>query len=261
MPGEASDGFAALDAILDRAAGDPRGGWALEQATALSRDQAPDRRDDWLWSQWLLRVLALARGAPREVALVPGDDTPIRELGPPVAMVAGDGGPEPGSDFAVRWEAILGQAFAGLSGTVVSGGTTTGVPGVVGRAVKPACSGCRLVGYLPDGVTERGDARISDEYDEIRTTSGDRFGPLEPLATWRDVLASGTAPAQVRVLGIGGGRVSGFEYALAGVLGAGVGLVTGSGRAADEALAQGREWTVALSADAESVAAFLRTGG
>jgi TRPM family ion channel len=263
MRDESSEGYAALDAILARAAEDPDAGWPEREAIALARDTA-ESHDESIWAQWLLRVLALARGAPRDVGEVPGHETPIRDFDAPVAIVAGEGGPQAGSDFASTWDAILGEAFGGFSGTVVSGGTTTGVPGVVGRVVGAACARCRVIGYLPRGAVERGDARISTVYDEIRTTGGERFSALEPLATWRDVLASEIAPRDVMVLGIGGGRVSGFEYRLAGLLGARVGLVEGSGRAADELLRDAGSGPgappAALRADAGSVAAFLGRG-
>ena len=58
----------------------------------------------------------------------------------------------------------------------------------------------------------------------------------EPLQYWSDVVASGIGPADVRVLAIGGGRISAAEYRMALALGARVGAISGSGGSASELL-------------------------
>jgi hypothetical protein len=58
---------------------------------------------------------------------------------------------------------------------------------------------------------------------------------------WMDLVAAGINPSQVRLLGINGGAIAGFEYRLALALGAKVGVVEGSGREAD-VLLQDPDW-------------------
>ncbi|MDX1388444.1 MAG: RyR domain-containing protein, partial [Acidobacteriota bacterium] len=64
----------------------------------------------------------------------------------------------------------------------------------------------------------------------------------EPLQMWCDLLACGVRPNDVRVLGIGGGKPASFEYHLALMLGATVGLVPASGGAAAELAADAAWW-------------------
>ena len=80
------------------------------------------------------------------------------------------------------------------------------------------------------------------DYDELRTTPGSGFSPLEPLQNWIDLVASGIPPAGVRVLGVNGGRIAALEYRMALALGATVGLVADSGREAGRLLGDER-WT------------------
>jgi hypothetical protein len=67
------------------------------------------------------------------------------------------------------------------------------------------------------------------------------FSPEQVLCTWRDVLGEGHHPASVRILGVGGGDLSGAEYHIGLALGANVGVVAGSGGAAD-ALIENAVW-------------------
>jgi hypothetical protein len=99
----------------------------------------------------------------------------------------------------------------------------------------------RLVGYLPSRRAPHVQALIDRRYDLLVETSGREFSPLESLVSWEHLLASGHRPRQVRVLGYGGGETSACEYRIALALGARVGLVRGSGRAA-AALLRSRSW-------------------
>lgn len=57
------------------------------------------------------------------------------------------------------------------------------------------------------------------------------------MRAWHDMLEAGVSPADVTVLGFGGGPVSAFEYRMALAMGATVGLVDGLGGAAGDMLA------------------------
>jgi hypothetical protein len=122
-------------------------------------------------------------------------------------------------------ETALSRAFAGADGVVISGGTRAGVAGLVGSwgaASKPRLT---TIGYVPAGAAE-----VNPQYDLIRRTSGADYSPLEALQAWTDLLVAGVQPESVRVLGVGGGRISGAEYRIALALGAWVGILTDAGR-------------------------------
>jgi hypothetical protein len=93
--------------------------------------------------------------------------------------------------------------------------------------VSRAEHGVRSVGYLPSGLPE--DVTPDERYDELQRTDGERFSALEPLAYWRDLLDAGVAARDVRVLAIGGGRLTALELRIALALGTNVGVMAGSG--------------------------------
>jgi len=53
---------------------------------------------------------------------------------------------------------------------------------------------------------------------------------------WLDLTTAGVPPSQVKIIGIGGGKISTLEYRLALALGAAVGVFPESHRAAEELL-------------------------
>jgi len=156
---------------------------------------------------------------------------------------------------------MLGSALADFEGLVLSGGTTQGICGIVGDIGRARGDAVRTVGYLPELLPA--DATADLAYDELRQTDGHGFSPLEPLQNWIDLLAAGVRPADVRVLGINGGRIAAAEYRIALAVGATVGLVAESGREAGRLLADERlagHRLVRLPADAETLRAFLAPG-
>ena len=86
---------------------------------------------------------------------------------------------------------------------------------------RSATRGVRAVGYLQATVPP--DVEVDAErYAVIRRTAGEDFSVEEPLRYWADIMAAGVA-ADVRVLAIGGGRISEAEYRMALAFGARVG--------------------------------------
>ncbi len=183
----------------------------------------------------------------------------------PVVIVAG------GADSSVQgkmaeYRLPLMQSFDGFSGTVVSGGTRAGIPGLVGemaRKVSGRKSGglfalAYLPGKMPTGV------QIDPRYHETVILEGDDFTPDQPIQNWIDMIASGIKPSEVRVLGINGGRIAAFEYRLALALGARVGIVQSSGRAELDLLKEARSTAIKnlvwLPADAMTLRAFVNPG-
>jgi class 3 adenylate cyclase len=124
------------------------------------------------------------------------------------------------------YRAALLEAFVGAEGTLVSGGTAQGVSALAAD-VSGAVDGVRSVGYLPSRLPEN--VMPDEQYDELRPTDGERFSALEPLAYWRDLLKAGVAARNVRVLAIGGGRLTALELKMALAFGANVGVISGSG--------------------------------
>ncbi len=152
----------------------------------------------------------------------------------PVLIVSGGAASmSPASLDATR--PLLEAALVDFHGTVVSGGTTVGVPGLVGDIAGEFAvrnwKHFRLVGYLPGrlphGVSPHG------KYDEC-VNVGDDFRPEQILRNWTDILAAGVDPRSVLLLGFGGGPLSAVEYRLALGLGASVGIFPGTGDAAEE---------------------------
>ncbi len=216
--------------------------------------------------EWARRLLSLGLAcrfpSADAAALVEATATPdTAPLRAPVVIVAGGTDPRVEDDMQ-GYAGLLERGFSRYRGTVVSGGTSQGISGVVAQLGTSAGDRLRTVGYLPELVPA--DASPDARYDELRQTSGHGFSPLEPLQSWADVVASGHAPGSVRVVGVNGGRIAGTEYRMALALGATVGLVADSGREAGRLFADD-DWAsadnlVRLPADAETIAAFVGPG-
>jgi ppGpp synthetase/RelA/SpoT-type nucleotidyltranferase len=179
----------------------------------------------------------------------------------PVVIVAG------GCDESVekrmqRYRQLLEEAFVEFQGTILSGGTTQGISGLVGELRRHAGKRLRTIGYIPRLVPP--DATMDERYDQIRRTDGSGFTPLEPLQNWIDVFAAGIPPAEVKLLGINGGIIAATEYRIAAALGAQVVLLEGSGRAAATTLAdpdwQGLPNLVGMPRDPMTIRAYVGPG-
>jgi predicted ATPase/class 3 adenylate cyclase len=180
----------------------------------------------------------------------------------PVLVLAGDSA-TPLHRATTERSADVVSALAGFRGSVVSGGTTTGISALAGD-VGAALPEVQVVGYTPafppDDAAFEHDLR---RYRQIRRTdTTNRFGPAEPLLYWTDVLDSNIPPSQVCVLGIGGGELAAFEYRLALTLGGYVGVLRESGREGSELLAAA-SWSESdrlfeVPADVDGIRRFLR---
>ena len=165
--------------------------------------------------------------------------------------------------------AFLKEALADFSGTVISGGTTVGVPGCVGEAAKHLADAntkrFHLRGYIPRLLPE--DAEKDKRYDKIVVSGADKFSPAQVLHGWEDILAAGIKASDVLLRGFGGGKIAAFEYRLALALGATVGVVSGTGGAADGLLKDSLWFTIPklplfpLPADAKTLRAFVVPDG
>lgn len=151
---------------------------------------------------------------------------------PPVLILSGGAASLPPS-LADRIRPVLKEACEKFKGSIISGGTTSGIPGLIGDvAGELAAKGqkqFRLIAYrplrLPDGVS------VHPNYDE-HVRLGSDFLPEQILRNWSDLLAAGVEPGNVLVMGFGGGPLSALEYRIALGLGAPVAAFGDTGGAA-----------------------------
>lgn len=179
----------------------------------------------------------------------------------PILFVAGGCDPTVKNEMR-SYDSLIRIALRDFRGTVFSGGTNKGVPGLVAEAKKQLekrnrC-GFKLRAYVPHGMWHL----CSKAYDPpIYKTRGKDFSVTEPLQNWTDLLAAGVDPAGVRVFGINGGPIAEFEYRLALAMGATVGVVESSGRAATAVLPDVQWWPpghiVQLPRDLMTILAFV----
>jgi hypothetical protein len=179
----------------------------------------------------------------------------------PVIIVAGGSSSE-AEEHIRRFGSALAAAVHGLAGTLISGATTQGVSAIAGDLAEGSGGGLQAVGYLPEAVPPGVDIETDeDRYLELRRTVGDAFSVAEPLRYWADMIAQGIAPADVRLIAIGGGSISAAEFRMALALGAEVGVLRGSGGAAAELLTDpwwaASDRLVELPPDSDAVAGFL----
>ena len=214
----------------------------------------------------LLLGLAARFGSPdRSGAIGQLSTGGVAPIGAPVLIVAG--GTDPRIEGRMQaYSDLLMEALSAFAGTIISGGTTQGVSGLVGDIAQAKPGQFHTLGYLPDLIPK--DATRDNDpsrYQEIRHTDGHGFSALEPLQNWIDLIASGVPIDRVRVLGINGGAISAAEYRIALALGARVGLISGSGREAG-AIFTDPHWSTAqnlldLPEDPDTVRAFVDFGG
>jgi ppGpp synthetase/RelA/SpoT-type nucleotidyltranferase len=192
----------------------------------LSVRHAPDELN---WARLLLLLAKAARFPkkaldPRLRKLATKDARPIQA---PVAIIAGGCDPSVQQQMEA-YRDLLAGAFQDFQGTIVSGGTTSGISGLVGELTQQLAGRVHAIGYVPERMPA--DATLDSRYSEIRKTSGGDFSAREPLQSWIDLLACGVVPSQLKLLGINGGKIAAFEYQLGVAMGAKVGVVRDSGR-------------------------------
>jgi hypothetical protein len=202
----------------------------------------------------------------RSLRAGPGTTNGYRPVGkcirrPPVVIVAGGTG-RFSRKARENYRALLVEGFHDFSGTVISGGTTAGICGLVGDLPDIYNDKITTIGYLPSTLPakEQADTR----YHEIRKTEGEKFSVREPLQYWTDILTSGILPSDIRLIGINGGIISAAEYRIALLLGATVGILQNSGRAAAD-LYEDTEWNllpnlIMLPHDGATLRAFVGFG-
>ncbi len=243
----ASDHFRAawLTLLVDDAAGAwslfLRGAQAIRYACEIDdtlgwfavEDDEPCRRDAALMAS-VLRLVRHRRFPDAEsVAWLNAQATlggsAVRQ---PVAIIAGSCATI-STTQRKEWVQLLGTVFARFDGTLISGGTRSGIAELVGEIGANAAGRIFTLGYAPATTAAGTPPELDARYGELRTTAGKGFSAQEPLQAWIDLLAAGVDPKTVTLIGLGGGDIAAIEYRLALVLGARVIVVTGTGGAAD----------------------------
>jgi hypothetical protein len=194
-----------------------------------------DMLPGYKWIQKLL-IVGLATKFPSDKwisKLKKFTSTSHKKLTGPIVIVAGACDAEIEQQMK-DYQKFLIDACKDFKGTIISGGTTAGISGLIGEVGQKYPDTVRTIGYLPKKIPS--DVSIDRRYSETRYTDGDVFSPLEPLQYWIDILASGIPPAQIKLLGINGGVIAALEYKIALSLGAYVALVENSGREAAKLL-------------------------
>lgn len=180
----------------------------------------------------------------------------------PVAIIAG-GAEEMDKTKFPLYSGFLLEALKTFQGTILAGGTTSGIPGLVGINTQLARHGgnghYKLIGYVPHKLPKG--IKKDRNYDELIDTKNQNFGILDLLQYWIDLVMNGIDPAKVIVLGINGGLIAEMEYKFALMSGATVGLIESSGRAAS-GLLMDSDWKdhkhlLVLPEEAETIWAFL----
>lgn len=192
----------------------------------------------------------------RYLASVQSRNVPSFET--PVIIVAG--GTHPSVEQKMKeYQLLLETAFKDFRGMVLSGGTMAGISAIVGDLPDSTHGPIRKVSCIPNAIPAS--TKVHPGY-EIYYSTGMKFSPLEPIQTWIDLMASNIDPADVRLLGINGGGITAFEFRLALMLGATVGVLRDSGRAAS-ALIDDEDWKDApglllLPTDTQTVKNFVQ---
>lgn len=176
----------------------------------------------------------------------------------PVVIVAG-GCDKRVEDKIREYRSLLENAFENFHGTLFSGGTTAGISGLVGDIPLSGKGHIRKIACLPRSIPAW--TKIHNEYG-IYYSTGSGFSALETIQIWTDILFSGINPADVKLLGINGGRISAFEFRLAITLGAKVGIIRDSGRSANK-IFEDSDWNgvpglLLLPNDAYTIKGFVQ---
>jgi hypothetical protein len=155
---------------------------------------------------------------------------PEAGIRPEVIILAGKGG-RLSRKQKEEWAPFLHQMLSGFEGTVISGGTNSGIPGLAGEMaltyLEQGKKAFNLIGYLPEKLPDG--AGRSPGYDQFMTSPAQAFSLEDILNYWVDILFHGIIPEHVLLAGMDGGPLALSEYRLALSLGAKVTLLKDSG--------------------------------
>jgi len=152
-----------------------------------------------------------------------------RNLGLPLVIIAGST-KKSKEELGHNLQEKLKIAYKSYKGMIISGSTVAGVCDLVGDIQKSYPDSIKTIGYIPKNLPSY--VKIDIRYSNIHQTNGVDFSFLEALQYWTDIILNEITTNNIKLLGIGGGKISAFEYRLALIFGAKVGIlekITGSG--------------------------------
>jgi hypothetical protein len=159
----------------------------------------------------ILRLGRAALGDRSTSGLLLAEGTPLDGKREVVILAGGADGMSRSTARAMA--ELLRPALDGYKGVLLSGGTPSGLPGIVGTLAGELS--LRAVGYLPTGGPR------TKGYAEFCETQGSmQFSALEPLAMWSHIFAAGIDAESVRFIACPGGALTYAEILLARALGA-----------------------------------------
>jgi ppGpp synthetase/RelA/SpoT-type nucleotidyltranferase len=205
-------------------------GWMVE-TSLKSLEMLDSVKNDIEGYEWVKRLLILGLASKfssqskiNEIKSM-AQDVILKE---PLVLVAGETDRRVESDI-LEYKILLLDAFKDFKGTIISGGTKSGICGLVGE-LQQTYRAISTVGYLP--LLIESDCGQDYHYKHFRYSEDNCFSPVQPLEFWTDLLVAGIKPENVKMIGINGGNISATEYRIALALGAIVGIIKGSGREA-----------------------------
>jgi len=221
-----------------------------------------DKIEGFFWIERLL-ILGIAlkflNKKERIARVKPFASKPENKIKAPVRIVAGGCSTESALKLEQYQNTVI-HAFKDFSGTIISGGTKAGVSGMVGDIQKVYPNRITTIGYIPN----LSDIDTDTRYKDFRQTTGNDYSVEECVQYWTDIIASGISPENVKLLGVGGGKIAGAEYRIALTFGALVGVIQGSGGEAGKILTD-PDWKddknlIVLLNDPATIRAFIGSG-
>jgi len=194
---------------------------------------------DWVYRLLLLgnAVRFLSKESKNKLAKV-ASKIPWRWKTPVVLMAGGCDSSFNGK--IQEYSLILKKAFKPFNGSIVSGGSYSGISRLAGNIRQDIGKDILCVGYVPQRMKSNIDKKAT-RYDHMCRTQGAHFSLLEPLQAWTDLVVAGVDLNDIKLLGINGGQIAAAEFRIALCLGATVGIIKDSGREADE-LFEDKDW-------------------
>ena len=241
--------------------------WVIEAALrsidrlAIVESQLPGY--DWVKR---LLLIGLARKFPKSAAgktalnrlkeLAYNTNEPLKS---PIVIVAGASSED--ETQMQSYEGLMLEAFRDFTGTIISGGTISGISELVGQVQEKYYNSIETVGYLPKLTKTE---LIDKRYKQIRFTENENFSPAEPLQYWIDLVTSGINSYDVKLLGLNGGKISSIEYKIALALGANTAIIEDS-KTEKGKLSSDKDWNslrnfVPMINDSLTAWAFIQSG-
>ena len=200
---------------------------SLESLLSLKESNSQLPGYQWMVDLHHLGLVSKFKSKPAKQEVLRRANADMKKEGASYVILVG-GSSDDVQELMEGYKAMLLEAFEAYHGTIISGGSVTGISKLAGDLKAAYPDRIRTIGYLPASKMSYAD-RDPERYSEIRTTDGETFSPLELTQYWMDIIASGIKPEAVKLIAINGGKISTAECKLAATLGAEVGIVQGSG--------------------------------